>query len=112
MDSKKVIEQLVKIAEKQQKIINKLAQDMNQPPAQSYSTPQVSQKRPAEAILNALPANVKAGVAILEVHGEEVRLRVKPGVNEQAVYDGVFKAVTQLQNSNVLQGGSYTIKMV
>ena len=107
MDSKKVIEQLVKIAEKQQKIINKLAQEMPQ-----ALQPQSTQKRPAEAILAALPPNVKAGVEILEVHGEEVRLRLKPGGNQQAVYDGVMKTVTDLQNSNVLSGASYTVKVV
>lgn len=104
----KAIEQLVKIAEKQQKIINKLAQELS---AQQFQ-PQVSTKRPAEAILNALPANVRAGVQHLELHGEEVRLAVKPGANAQAVYNGVFKTVTDLQNQNVLQGASYKITVI
>lgn len=37
MDSKKVIEKLVKIAEKQQKIINKMAQDMGMAPPEQLS---------------------------------------------------------------------------
>lgn len=39
MDSKKVIEKLVKIAESQQKIINKLAQTLAAPPAPAGTAP-------------------------------------------------------------------------
>lgn len=112
MDSKKVIAQLIKIAEKQQKIINRLAQaaPAGSEPAPQHLEPATTTKRPAEAILAALPPN--SGVQILEVHGEEVKVRAKPGANQQAVYNAVFKTVTQLQQSNVLQGSSYKISFV
>ncbi len=113
MDSKKVIAQLIKIADKQQKIINRLAQALPAPDAQEapqHLEPATSTKRPAEAILAALPPN--SGVQILEVHGEEVKVKVKPGANQQAVYNIVSKTVTSLQQSNVLQGSSYKISLV
>jgi hypothetical protein len=132
MDSKKVIEQLIKIAEKQQRAIEKLAQALPPdslptsgisyvpgkdptPPAAPPPTgaaPAAPSKREAETILTSLPANLKAVVANVEVHGSAVYITFQPGKASQAAFDGVKMLVQQLQNANKLPQQSYQVHAV
>lgn len=93
MDSKKVLEKLVKIAENQQKIINKMAQEMGMvPPGQGGATPlggasdswDVSAE--VSGVLSQIPeaAKAKAGVQSASFGGQSGFLNVKvkfPSVN-------------------------------
>jgi hypothetical protein len=112
MSDKEVLKKLLKIAENQQKIITKLAQ------AQS-ATPIHPNTREAETILEALPASVRAAVAILEVHQShdpsfdgEVQVKFVPGKGSDAVFAAVQKTVENLVSRNLLNGASYAIKEV
>ena len=112
MDSKKIIEQLVKIAVKQQKIINRLAQatPTGSDPAPQHLEPAASQKRPAEAILAELKEPAKSAVPRVEVHGNTVHVWFNPGKASQAAFKAVSNAVVALQNRNELPPGSYSYK--
>lgn len=129
MDSKKVIEKLIKIAEQQQKIIQKLAQvlppdalptsatsfnDGKEPGAVSAAPPNslapaAPSKREAETILTALPAGVKPAVANIEVRGGSVYITFQPGKATQQVYEAVKNVVQQLQNANRLPQQNYQV---
>ena len=132
MDSKKVIEQLIKIAEKQQRVIEKLAQAIPPgslptsgvsyvpgkdptPPAAPPPTPVAPappSKREAETILTSLPANLKPAVKNVEVHGNGVYVTFQPGKATQPVYDAVKNLVQQLQTANKLPGQNYQVHVV
>jgi hypothetical protein len=132
MDSKKVIEKLLKIAANQQKIIMKLAQAQglppdslpnsqvsmtpgqaappaSQPPPQSLE-PNKVQKTPAKALLEALPPNVRAGIVNIEAHGGDMLVKFKGQATQQA-YDAVFKTLQDLTTKNVIQQ-RYNLKVV
>lgn len=126
MDTKKVILKLIKIAENQQKIINKLAQAQGlqpdavptssvgfqaapqtnpnpaQPAPQKMESAQ-AQKTPGQALLNALPPQLKKVVVRAEPHGNEMRVQFAQGQYTQANYDAVLKVMQNLTNQNVLQ---------
>jgi hypothetical protein len=108
MDSKKVIEKLVKIAENQQKIINKLAQSLStEPPPQSLPEPARPQFKPADAVLNALAPGLRASLVTLEEHGNEIWVKFKPGQATQARLDAITATVQK-----VLTQKAYTVKSV
>ena len=114
MDSKKVIETLVKIAEKQQKIIQKLVEAQSLTPQKME--PSHAPKHPAQAILEALPPNVRALLtgSQVEVHDKAVTALVKPGQSDQtldSVQKSVQATVSQLAQNNVLPPGSYTVSV-
>jgi hypothetical protein len=125
MDSKKVIETLLKIAANQQKIIMKLAQAQGLPP-DSLPNSQVSQtegkapqpaapppptsleptktqKTPAKALLEALPPAVRQTLVNAEVHGGDMVIKFQPGKATQPNYDAVFKTLQDLTTKNVIQ---------
>lgn len=106
MDSKKILEKLFAIASKQQKIIEKLAQVA--PPAQDFSTA-APNTREAQTILAALPPAVRPAVAILEVHGNDVKVRFQPGKSSDAAFQAIQQTVTSLQQQNKLSGSQYTV---
>jgi hypothetical protein len=125
MDSKKIIEKLIKIAEKQQKIIEKLAQQAEltvgdpkasaaptAPAATSLTPNPTAPKREADTILASLPVNLKPAVALLEVHGGTVSVKFKPGQATQQNYDAVKNLVQQLQTANKLPGQTYNVHVV
>lgn len=97
MDSKKVIEQLVKIAASQQKIINKLAQQL-QPQSFDAAKPEL---HAAQAVLAVLPANVKALVTSMDAVGDELRTSFKPGAT-QATVSSIQHVVDSLVQQNKL----------
>jgi hypothetical protein len=129
MDSKKIIEKLVKIAHNQQKIIHKLAQALppdsvptsgttytpGAPPAPAPApTPGATAPgaapthTEAKAILNSLPADVKNKLVNLEVHNGQVTVQWKVPVQD-ATFNAVQKTVQNLQQQNVLPGTSYKV---
>lgn len=133
MDSKKVIEKLLKIAANQQKIIMKLAQQQGLPPdslpnsqvsmtpgqaappaAQPPPTslePAKTQKTPAKALLEALAPAVRQTLVNAEVHGGDMVVRFQPGKATQPNYDAVFKTLQDLTNKNVIQQ-KFNLKVV
>lgn len=111
MDSKKVLEKLLKIAENQQKVIQKLAQQQMGAMPQNIA-PQEATKRDATAILAALPPAVKSAVANLEVHGSDVMVRFQPGKGTDQVFNAILSTVQNLQNSNTLTSKNYQVKEV
>jgi hypothetical protein len=129
MDSKKIIEKLVKIAHNQQKIIHKLAQALppdSVPTSGTTYTPGVSPSpapaptpgnavpgtapthTEAKAIINSLPADVKSQLVNLEVHNGQVMVKWKVPV-PAATFNAVQKTVQNLQQQNVLPGSSYKV---
>lgn len=107
MDSKKILEKLLSIATKQQQVIEKLAQGLSASP-----TPTAHNPREAQTILASLPPAVKATVAILEVHGETVKVRFHPGKSSDAAFQSIQNVVHTLQSQNKLVGQSYTVSEV
>jgi hypothetical protein len=116
MDNKDIIKKLIKIASNQQKIINKLAQVMptslHADPVQSLPAPNRPVEREADAILHALPADVRATVERIEVRNNEVLVRFNPGKDSDVAFQTIQKTVNDLQNQNVLPGQSYMVKQV
>lgn len=108
MESKKIIQALIKIADNQQKIIQKLAQQVAQ---QTLSAGDPT-KKDAAAILHALPANVKPTVATVEVHGNDVMVQFHPGQDSDQAFQAVVNTVNNLQSNNVLVGKNYQVKSV
>lgn len=111
MDQKQINERLLKIARNQQEIIKKLAQMVDpeavEPPATAPTHPTL---READVILQALPANVKALIDRLEVHGSNVMVAFHPGKNSAAAIQAVQNVVNGLQQQNLLQFPHYNIK--
>jgi hypothetical protein len=107
MDSKKIISKLVKIAESQQKIINKLAQAL--PP--QHLDPNRSQKRSAEAVLNALAPETRQTIVNIEEKDNDMLVGFKPGQKTQKNYDAVLATMQKLTNDGVLQH-AYNLKAV
>lgn len=138
MSDKDVLKKLLKIAEKQQKIITKLAQQVNGPvpietPHSFYpehpkapplapvepGTPVHPNTREAETILASLPPQVAPMVQVLEVHPSkdptfdgEVRVRFVPGKASDQAFNAVQKTVQNLVNRNLLPGANYNVKEV
>lgn len=133
MDSKKIIETLVKIANNQQKIIHKLAQQAlppdalpsgkvevtegkHQAPATDPKTgtpgAQLVHKDPATALTQALGQfyNKALNGLSVDVNKHEVNVSFKPGAATQANYDHVLATVQKLQNNNSIVGGPYKVK--
>ena len=131
MDSKKVIEKLLKIATNQQKIIMRLAQGLppdslpnsqvsvtdsqgkpaaTETPPASYK-PAPTQKTPARTLLEALPPAVKQTIVNIEARGNELLIRFHPGKGTQPNYDTVLRVLQDLTNKNVIQQ-AYTLKPV
>lgn len=118
MSDKEVLKKLLKIAENQQKIITKLAQQVNGP-AQEFSAPVHPNTREAETILASLPPQVSPLVETLEVHPSndgtfdgEVRVKFAPGKASDAAFKAIQKTVENLVNRNMLPGATYAVKQV
>jgi hypothetical protein len=123
MDTKKVIETLVKLAQTQQKIIHKMAQAVQLPGSGDVSltpdqapthpdtsnpaanlTPNKPKMREAQLVLDALPAQVRPTIYALDVANNQVRVKFHPGKGS----DAAFSAITQAVN-RVLPPGSYKV---
>lgn len=104
---KELIKKLASVVAKQQKIIAKLAQNLQELPAANVAT-----KREADVITGALPPVAKSAVERIEVHNDEVRVRFHAGKDSDAAFNAVQKTVQQLQATNVLPGMNYVVKQV
>lgn len=102
MNSRKVIEKLFKIAQNQQKIINKLAQEANLAP--QHLDPNKAQKQGARALWEGLGPEFTGRVLTnLEEHGDEMWAGFKPGQRTQTNYDAVLNKLQELTNSGTIQ---------
>lgn len=128
MDSKKIIEKLVSIAQQQQKIIHKLAQQLPPdsvpssgttftpgktgtppaPPPPDPNKPATQTHTEAKAIIEALPPAIKNHLVTLEVHDGTVKVRFKSPVSD-AVFNAVTNTVQKLQEQNVLPLKNYKV---
>lgn len=132
MDTKKILQQLIKIAEKQQEIIKKLAQPAPSTPESQTTTftPGQTQGKAApppatplnsnapksgaedQVIRNSLPATLQAAVADIKVVPGQVNVTFKPGQRTQANYNAVKAIVEHLQHAGLLAGTSYKVHAV
>lgn len=119
MDSKKVIERLVKIADNQQKIIQKLAQQAGlEPPAQQLAPQQPLMRHeigPAVTALMSPQAQAMVHSIVANDRDYTVSVTPKAGANASLVKSEVEKAVTQLRTSGrlfALKGRQWTVVMV
>jgi hypothetical protein len=130
MNSKKIIQQLIKIAEKQQRIIEKLAQlppdslptsqvsmtdSKTKPPADpapQHLRPNIVNKNLAAAIIAKLPANVKNLLTKnwIEVHGHDVIAWAKPEVTDKQL--DIIEAVIEKIIPQVCPPGQYHVKVI
>ncbi len=111
---KEILKKLVAIAENQQKILTKLAQQLP-----TKLEPGSPTKKEAESILNELQTKqpgVRAAILQLEVHpgrdANTVKVRFDPKKNTPAVFNALQRTVTDLQKRNVLPAPSYNIMEV
>ncbi len=119
MDSKKVIEQLVKIAEKQQRIINKLveAQALPQPgaglPPQQLE-PVHPELHPGQIIMQHLTPDLKASVKDIKLRGgNTLDVYFQPGRASQPVVDRLIALVNKLSTPpNAQLRQAYTVNPV
>jgi len=112
---KEIINRLFNVVAKQQQIITKLAQVNPMPPPNSLE-PQNFTKQEARAILNALPKQVRAVVADIQVvpgrDSNVVKIKYVPGKGSAQVFQAIQQTVNKLQQQNVLPGASYTLTEV
>lgn len=110
MDTKKVLQQLIKIADNQQKIINKLAQQQGLSAMPERLEPNPTQKTPARALLEALHPAVRQAIVTIEPHGNDMMVQFQPGKATQPNYDAVLKTLQDLTDRNIIQQ-AYTLKV-
>ncbi len=126
MDTKKVLQMLVKIADNQQRIINKLAQAQalppdalptskvefgggheqtpGSPPPPDKLDPTKTQHTPDKALWNALPPPLQGTLAAPPtVAGGAMTVKFKPGQATQANYNAIMKHLQDLTNKNIIQ---------
>lgn len=130
MDSKKVLEKLLKIAENQQKIITKLAQALppdslptsqvsmtgghsqapaSQPPPQDLKPKSVQHQDLQTMVLGADP---KLGGAIASIaYGGpgQINVSFKPNQATQANYNAVLATVQKLENEQKIQPAGHKV---
>lgn len=126
MNTNKVLQQLIKIANNQQKVINKLAQQLPNSevttftpgkswtpndPTKQHLSPSMMTKRPAQLILDALDPRVLALLvgSKVEVHENNVTALTKAGLKD-ATLDAVQKHVLNTVK-RVLPAGQYNVSV-
>lgn len=94
---KEIIQQLVKIAEKQQKILNKLAQGLGPGGSPALVMPEAAHPNPKNELQTLLAALQKAGVKIVptnvRVIGNEVHVRLEEGQDTDANWKALMAVV-------------------
>jgi|SRR6185436_12797007 len=110
---KEIISKLVKVVAQQQQIITKIAQSLGDALPPASLNPQITTKKEAEAISNALPQQVKSLVRRLEVapgtSSNTVKVQFVPGKSSDYAFRTIQKVVTTLQQQNVLPGIAYNV---
>ena len=107
MDTKKMIEKLVKIAESQQKIINKIAQQL---PPPTDLKPAPTQKDAAQVVFDALDPAIKQSIDYMYTRSGDMWIKFKEGQKSQAVYNAVLKTLQKLTNAKKIQQ-AYALKV-
>lgn len=89
------------------------------PPPENISAPNAPKMRDADAILKFLPPLVRAAVKTIQVQPSRdpnfdavVKVLFNPGKSSDQAFAAVQKAITALQQQNVLQGKSYNVQEV
>lgn len=113
MNTNDAIKTLLKIAQSQQKMIERLAQAL---PLKSQTfEPGKPELRPADVVLNALPPSIHSMVENIEEKLEGMDhfldIRFKPGKASQAALDYIVRVVQQLTKANKLSF-PYTVRAV
>lgn len=130
MDSKKVLEKLLKIAEQQQKIITKLAQALppdslptsqvsmtdgktqapaSQPPAQDLKPRQLPHQDVQAMVLAANPKLSGAVASVAYGAPGQITVSFKPNQATQANYDAVLATVQKLENEQKIQPAGHKV---
>jgi len=107
MDTKKMIEKLVKIAESQQKIINKLAQKL---PPPNELKPAPTQKDAADVLHRALDPLTSDAVDFLYTRGGDMFIVFKKGRTSQVAYNVILKTLQKLTDEGKVQQ-AYELKI-
>lgn len=107
----KLIKQLFAIVQKQQQMIEKMAQFTSSPLPPQRLEPAKPELHAGNVVLNSLPPNVKATVQSITPRGNELDVVFKPGHASQAGLDAVTKAVQNLLKMNKLPF-AYSVKAV
>ena len=115
MNTKDALQTLLKIAQKQQKMIEKLAQLTNQPLPPQHLAPQKPVLNAADVVKAALSPMVAATVQMItERQGSEgptLEVKFLPGKASQAALDHIIKVVQHLVHTNKLSF-AYAVKAV
>lgn len=108
MDTKKVLERLIKIADSQQKIINKLAQEL--PPPQDLK-PAPTQKNPQDVLMAALTPALQSQIQLLRPRGGDMEVKFNEGQATQSNYNMVLRTLQKLTNEGKIQQ-AYELKLL
>lgn len=107
MDTKEMLKKLIKIAENQQNIINKIAQKL---PPPTDLKPAPTQKDAAQVVFDALDPTTKESVDYMYTRTGDMYIKFKEGKKSQAVYNVVFKTLQRLTNEGKVQQ-AYALKV-
>ena len=111
MDNQKQLQALLAIVQKQQQMINKLAQLTHQMLPPQRLEPVHPELRPEVKVLESLAPNVKAGVQSITARGNDLEVAFKPGHANQAALDHITQTVQKLLKENKLPF-PYAVKAV
>lgn len=100
-NDKELIQKLLKIAEKQQQIITKLAQVAAEPAPQKYA-PKHPELHVAQLVMNSLPHPLAATVQDLVATRDILEVYFRPGMASQQALDGITKVVQGLSVKGML----------
>jgi len=104
-----ILKKLLVIAEKQQKILTKLAQRVEPPPQRIE--PKHPELHVAQLVMNSLPPAIVATVQDLVAKADTLEVYFKPGKASQIALDGVVRTVQQLLAKGALPF-AYKVKAV
>lgn len=99
-NDKELIQKLLKIAEKQQQIITKLAQAV-EPAPQKYA-PKHPELHVAQLVMNSLPHPLAATVQDLVATRDILEVYFRPGMASQQALDGITRVVQGLSTKGML----------
>ena len=113
MNTNQAIKTLLKIAQNQQKMIERLAQLSNQPLPPQHLEPVKPELHPEDVVLENLSPNVRAALRStmpIVARGNELRVYFNPGHATQANLNYITKVVQHLVNANKLPF-AYTVSV-
>lgn len=107
-DNNETLKKLLAIVQKQQKVIEKMAQMQLQPQKVEPIAPSM---HPEEVIKQHLPSVVNNAIYSLKPQGNVLWVSFKQGMASQAAFDTLLKTVQNLVNKNLLPF-AYQVKAV